>query len=74
VGEWNATKGATFPNDCVALYGSAAKYRLRMYTSGGFSPDGVRSCYPTEYSRYFRLHVRLDGGEVSPLTPDPRAR
>lgn len=43
------------PNDGVALYGDAAEYRLRVLTTGGFSPDGVRSVYPTEFSRYFRV-------------------
>ena len=46
---------STFPNDGVALYGDAAEYRLRVLTTGGFSPDGVRSVYPTEFSRYFRV-------------------
>jgi hypothetical protein len=44
-----------FPNDGVALYGAAAEYRLRVLTTGGFSPDGVRSVFPTEFARYFRL-------------------
>lgn len=43
------------PNDGVALYGPAALYRLRILTTGGFSPDGVRSVLPTEFARYFRL-------------------
>lgn len=43
------------PNDGVALYGAAAQYRLRVLTTGGFSPDGVRSVFPTEFGRYFRL-------------------
>lgn len=47
------------PNDGVALYGKRAQYRLRVYTSGGFSPDGVRGMFPTEFSRYFRL--KADG-------------
>ncbi len=29
------------PNDGKALYGDRAKFRLRMLTTGGFSPDGV---------------------------------
>lgn len=45
------------PNDGVALYGEAAAYRLRILTTGGFSPDGVRSIYPTEFSRYFRVQA-----------------
>ncbi len=46
---------AQIPNDGVALYGSQAAYRLRVLTTGGFSPDGVRSVFPTEFARYFRL-------------------
>jgi hypothetical protein len=49
------------PNSGAELYGSAAKFRLRVYTTGGFSPDGVRAVFPTEFSRYFRLHA---GGVV----------
>jgi hypothetical protein len=52
------------PNDGVALYGSAAEYRLRVLTTGGFSPDGVRSVYPTEFGRYFRvLAVDAEGND-----------
>ena len=45
------------PNDGVALYGDAAQYRLRVLTTGGFSPDGVTSVFPTEYERYFRVQA-----------------
>lgn len=45
------------PNSGSALYGSQGKFRLRVYTTGGFSPDGVRAVFPTEFSRYFRLHA-----------------
>lgn len=45
------------PNDGVALYGSEAAWRLRVLTTGGFSPDGVRSVYPTEFARYFRVQA-----------------
>jgi hypothetical protein len=45
------------PNDGVALYGASAEYRLRVLTTGGFSPDGVRSLYPTEFERYFRVQA-----------------
>jgi hypothetical protein len=50
------------PNSGEALYGSQGKFRLRVYTSGGFSPDGVRAVFPTEFSRYFRLHAKGRGG------------
>lgn len=49
--------GGPFPNDGVALYGSQAKFRLRLYTSGGFSPDGVRGVRPDEFEHLFRLHA-----------------
>lgn len=45
------------PNDGITLYGDQAQYRLRVFTSGGFSPDGVRGMFPTEYQRYFRVHA-----------------
>lgn len=45
------------PNDGVALYGDAAQYRLRVLTTGGFSPDGVTSVFPTEFERFFRVQA-----------------
>jgi hypothetical protein len=56
------------PNDGVTLYGDQAQYRLRLYTSGGFSPDGVRSMYPTEYQRYFRVQATTASGATVLLT------
>lgn len=56
------------PNDGLALYGEAAQYRLRIFTSGGFSPDGVRGVLPTEFARYFRLHAQTASGETILLT------
>lgn len=52
------------PNDGKTLYGEQALYRLRVYTSGGFSPDGVRGVLPTEFARFFRLHVITASGET----------
>lgn len=46
-----------FPNDLRSLYGEAADYRLRIMTTGGFSVDGVRSIYPTEFAQHFRVGV-----------------
>lgn len=59
---------STLPNDGVALYGRAAKFRLRIYTTGGFSPDGVRGIKPIEFERYFRLRVRSRGGRSTLVT------
>jgi len=56
------------PNDGATLYGPEARYRLRVYTSGGFSADGVRSVLPDEFSRFFRLHVSTASGGVEWLT------
>jgi hypothetical protein len=56
------------PNDGVSLYGSAAQYRLRVFTSGGFSPDGVQSVYPTDFSQFFRIETIDAGGVVRWLT------
>jgi hypothetical protein len=56
------------PNDGVALYGDRARFRVRVFTTGGFSPDGVRAVFPNEYARYFRLHARGRGGGDMALT------
>lgn len=58
-----------YPNDGVAYYGeSNAQYRLRIYTTGGFSPDGVASVQPGDFSKFFRLQVTSPDGTVSWLT------
>jgi hypothetical protein len=60
-----AAGSADQPNDETSLYGSAAKFRLRMLTSGGFTPDGVRGLRPTDYGSYFRIRARgVDGSIV----------
>jgi hypothetical protein len=59
---------ANLPNDGRTLYGDEAEYRLRVYTSGGFSPDGVRGVLPTEFARFFRVHVQGTDGETVLLT------
>ncbi len=56
------------PNDGAALYGSGAQYRLRVLTTGGFSPDGVRSLYPTEFSGFFKIQLNDRGGKTVYLT------
>jgi hypothetical protein len=56
------------PNDGAALYGSNAQYRLRVLTTGGFSPDGVRSLYPTEFADYFSVQIKDRGGKTVYLT------
>lgn len=48
------------PNHGEALYGERAQYRLRVLTTGGMTPDGVRGLHPTEFSRFFRV-IAIDG-------------
>ncbi len=53
-----------YPNDCWSVWGDEIQYRLRMFTSGGFSPDGPAGLLPTDYAKYFRLHATLPTGET----------
>lgn len=67
-----AGEGAPAPfgvpvNDGRALYGNDAEYRLRVLTSGGFSPNGVSAVTPDAFARFFRLLVD-DGGATRVLT------
>lgn len=52
----------SFPNDAYSLYGDDAQYRLRLFTSGGFSPDGVSGFMSTDFETFFRLHARDANG------------
>jgi hypothetical protein len=56
------------PNDGVALYGDDAQYRLRILTTGGFSPDGVASVLPTDFERFFRIRCEAPDGTVIWIT------
>ncbi|WP_269498970.1 hypothetical protein [Castellaniella sp. S9] len=49
-----------FPNDAYSAFGEGAQYRLRLFTSGGFSPNGVSGFLPTDFQKFFRLHA-VDG-------------
>lgn len=49
---------SALPNDGRTLYGPRARYRLRVFTSGGFSPDGVAAVKPTDFATFFRLRLR----------------
>ena len=42
-------------NSGADLFGEEAMYRLRIYTSAGFSPDGIASILPNDFSRFFQL-------------------
>ena len=49
------------PNDEFALY-RGGDFRLRVLTTGGFSPDGVSALTPDAYERHFRVHAKASGG------------
>ena len=52
------------PNDEFALYGEG-DFRLRVLTTGGFSPDGVTGLRPNMFEQFFRVHAKsADGGTV----------
>ncbi|MGH3397384.1 MAG: hypothetical protein ACRDPO_22105, partial [Streptosporangiaceae bacterium] len=56
------------PNSGVSLYGRQARFRLRMYTSGGMTPNGVTPLLPTEYDQYFRVDAVTSSGRMVQLT------
>lgn len=56
------------PNDGISLYGKQARFRLRMYTSGGMTPNGVTPLLPTEYDKYFRVIAVTTAGKKVALT------
>jgi hypothetical protein len=62
---------ASFPNDAYTHFGTDAVYRLRLFTSGGFSADGVSGLMPDDFPRFFRLHATDAGG--NPVVIDAEA-
>ncbi len=59
----SALEGDDYPNDEFALYGGG-DFRLRMLTTGGFSPDGIRGVKPTDFEQFFRIHVKGENGQT----------
>lgn len=51
------------PNDEFALY-DEGDFRLRVLTTGGFSPDGVTGVRPHMYEDFFRVHANGPDGET----------
>lgn len=58
-------KSGALPNDEFSLYGNRGDYRLRVLTSGGFSPDGVTGLQPDDFEDFFRLRVRNADGTTT---------
>ena len=63
---------ANLPNDGVSLYGHQAKFRLRVYTTGGMTPNGVSALRPTSYDRFFRVDAVTSSGKTVRLTRSGR--
>lgn len=51
------------PNDEFALY-DEGDFRIRVLTTGGFSPDGFTGLRPDMYADFFRVHVTGAEGET----------
>jgi sugar lactone lactonase YvrE len=64
-----ALAGILAPNSEFDLYGGG-DFRLRMLTTGGFSPDGVRGVLPTDYEKFFRIHVLGENGDTVLIEQD----
>lgn len=60
-----AWQGNSTANSGSDLYGNAAMYRLRIYTSAGFSPDGIASITPDDFAKFFQISaLDRDGNMV----------
>jgi hypothetical protein len=55
--------GGFMPNDEFSLY-EEADFRLRVLTSGGFSPDGVTGLRPDMFEDFFRVHASGPDGKT----------
>lgn len=63
--QWLASSYANSGSD---LFGSSAQYRLRVYTSAGFSPDGISSILPTDFGKFFILSAKDSSGNDIQIT------
>lgn len=52
-----------FPNNELAVYGEG-DFRIRVLTTGGFSPNGVLAVTPDDYEQFFRVHAVGVNGET----------
>lgn len=59
---------ASYANSGSDLFGTSAQYRLRVYTSAGFSPDGISSILPTDFAKFFILNATDVNGNTVQIT------
>jgi hypothetical protein len=57
------TRSGVLPNDELSLY-DEGDFRIRVLTTGGFSPDGITGLTPTMFEDFFRIHANGSNGEV----------
>ena len=57
------TRSGVLPNDELSLY-DESDFRIRVLTTGGFSPDGITGLTPTMFEDFFRIHASGSNGEV----------
>ena len=57
------TRSGVLPNDELSLY-DKGDFRIRVLTTGGFSPDGITGLTPTMFEDFFRIHANGSNGEL----------
>ncbi len=57
------TRSGVLPNDELSLY-DEGDFRIRVLTTGGFSPDGITGLTPTMFEDFFRIHAKGPNGEL----------
>uniref|UniRef100_A0A7S3XAX5 Uncharacterized protein n=1 Tax=Picocystis salinarum TaxID=88271 RepID=A0A7S3XAX5_9CHLO len=58
-----------YPNSGVALYGNGGSfYRIRLFYSGGMTPNGVKGLQPVDFAKYFYLAAMLSNGNQLNIT------
>ena len=57
------TRSGVLPNDELSLY-DEGDFRIRVLTTGGFSPDGITGLTPTMFENFFRIHAKGPNGEI----------
>ena len=57
------TRSGVLPNDELSLY-DESDFRIRVLTTGGFSPDGITGLTPTMFEDFFRIHAKGSNGEL----------
>ena len=57
------TRSGVLPNDDLSLY-DEGDFRIRVLTTGGFSPDGITGLTPTMFENFFRIHAKGSDGEI----------